>query len=64
MSVLASLILQRGARTQQGGASTSYASPNAFGSFASQAGHEAPASQGSSLSRMFGGEQMVAALPA
>ncbi|KAL3156667.1 ATP-dependent zinc metalloprotease FTSH 4, mitochondrial [Trebouxia sp. C0009 RCD-2024] len=47
--------LQRGARAQQAGASTSYASPNAFGSFASQAGQDASASQGSGLYRMFGG---------
>lgn len=49
-------IVQRGARAQQAGASTSYASPNAFGSFASQAGQDASASQGSGLYRMFGGE--------
>lgn len=49
--------LQKGARAQQAGASTSYAAPNAFSSFASQAGQEAPASQGSGLYRMFGGEQ-------
>lgn len=46
--------LQRGAhQARQGGASINYAAPNAFGSFASQAGQEAPSSSG--LSRMFGG---------
>ena len=57
-------MLQKGARAQQAGAGTSYAAPNAFGSFASQAGQEAPASQGNGLYRMFGGEQSAAAFHA
>lgn len=47
--------LQRGAsQARHGSASTSYASPNAFGSFASQS-QEAASSQNSGLYRMFGG---------
>ena len=60
-TALTASMLQKGARAQQAGASTSYAGQNAFGSFASQAGQEAPASQGSGLYRMFGGEQSAAA---
>ena len=60
-TALTASVLQKGAQAQQAGASTSYAAPNAFGSFASQAGQEAPASQGSGLYRMFGGEQSASA---
>ena len=56
-------MLQRGAsQARHGAASTSYASPNAFGSFASQS-QEAASLQNSGLYRMFGGISLLFGAP-